>query len=237
MTDVSNEPVPMTDADDVVDEVPNRVERTQTEESAEQDYPIRIVPLKNDAPLSEDEKLYAEFVERYFTRNLVRDHMAPYVLSEKKLSKRDMTWAAKNYFPENPVMVRHPKTGLPVWLHEAHDMFLDEYRKYRFDSFRRTYEDYSRLVRVVCDHDKSFELETTFAQLIWFRWAIMYQFLEKCEEHQDEIKAHWQQAQSRRNQQRAAERAITGKKAKRAPLTTRFEPHMQVVRGTFEINY
>lgn len=237
MTDVSNEPVPMTDADDDVDEVPNKVDLAQTEESAEQDYPIRIVPLKNDAPLSEDEKLYAEFVERYFTRNLVRDHMAPYVLSEKKLSKRDMTWAAKNYFPENPVMVRHPKTGLPVWLHEAHDMFLDEYRKYRFDSFRRTYEDYSRLVRVVCDHDKSFELETTFAQLIWFRWAIMYQFLEKCEEHQDEIKAHWQQAQSRRNQQRAAERAITGKKAKRAPLTTRFEPHMQVVRGTFEINY
>lgn len=208
-------------------------------EASVQDYPIRVCPLaEDDDPLTEDEKLYAEQVQRFFTRNILRDHVAPFFDAKPPLTRRDLTWAATNYFPERPVKVNDPHSGYEVWLHEAHERYLSEYGRDRFDPFRRVYAERSRQVRVVCDQDIEFELpKTTLAQLLWFRWALMYQFLEKCLEHREAIREHWKNSQSKRDRDRRAEQAITGRKAKRAALSDRNECGTQMVRGQFKIHF
>lgn len=201
------------------------------------DPPVRVVPLEGDAPFNADERLFAEQMERFYTRNVLRDQVAPYVNGDRALSKRDMTWAGTHYFKHYPVFVRHPHAGFAIRLDEAYAIYLDEYKRHRFDSFRRTYSQYSRRVRVVCPSDASFALETTFAQLKFFSFAIPFKFLEHCERHVDAIKKHWADAQGKRTNKRAAEQAISGSKAKRAALTEAPSRHMEMVRGHFEIHY
>lgn len=209
--------------------------------TAQVDYPVQIVPLEGEAPLTQVERLWAEDLCRFFTRNMLRDKVMPYTEGKRTLSERDMTWAAVHFFKQFPVEVRDPDTGMTVSLHTRHSEYTEEFGRNLFDPFKRVYKDRTRHLRVVCRDDPTFEMKcTAIAQLNWYRFALKYCFLEACEQHIDEIKAHWAETQRKRKQVRMATLAITGKKAKRSPLfNSQDSPAFGscMVRGTVNIGF
>merc|ERR1711862_75224 len=116
---------------------------------------------------------------------MLREKVVPYVEGSRQLSERDMNWAAVNYFPNHPVDVTHPDYGYPVSLHVAHEEHTEDLKRYMFDPFKRVDGNNTRLILARCAQDPSFVLETTIAQLIWYRFAIRYKFIEECEKHID----------------------------------------------------
>lgn len=185
----------------------------------ERDFAVQMLPLAGDRPFSDAERIWTDDLCRFYTRNILRDRVAPYTEGKRALSERDMTWAAVNYFAEFPVEVPHPETGYPVFLHIKHAECTEEYGRYLFDPFKRVYKGRTRHIRVVCRDDPSFEIKcTTIAQLNWYRFALRYRFIEACEAQLDAIKTHWNDTQRKRKHARSAELAMTGEKAKRAPL-------------------
>lgn len=176
-------------------------------------------------------------MEKFFTRNQLVDRMLPIVNGDSEVSLRDLTWAATNYFPQHRVKVTDPNTGYDVRLDHAYDMYLDEYKKYGFDSFRRVYADYSRHIVVVCPDDPSFVFKTTFAQLMFFRFAIEFQFIENVESRIADIKRHWNETNERRKNEKRSARMTGKSKSKRAPLTVKPPETMEISRGHFVIEY
>jgi hypothetical protein len=174
---------------------------------------------------------FAEF----YTRNTLRDRVVPIVEGESVVSLRDLTWAATNYFPQARTMTIDPFTGYEIRLDHAYSMYLDEYKKYRFDSFRRVYEDQSRIIVVVCENDPEFVFKTTFAQLAFFRFALLYRFVENVEARIDDIKQHWAAVNEQRKKEKQS--GMAANKSKRAPLTQKAPETMEITRGHFEIRY
>lgn len=159
----------------------------------------------------------------------------PIVEGDSVVSLRDLTWAATNYFPQSRTTTVDPFTGYEIRLDHAYNMYLDEYKKYRFDSFRRVYEDQSRIIIVVCADDAEFVFQTTFAQLSFFRFALTYRFIENVEEKIGDIKQHWAIVNDRRKKEKQS--GATANKSKRAPLTQKMPETMEITRGRFEIRY
>lgn len=210
--------------------------------AANQDFAIQIVPLAGERAFDDEERLWTDHLSQFFTRNVLRDRVMPYTEGKRALSERDMTWAAVNYFAENPIEVRDPFTGFPVFLHIKHAEKTEEYGRHLFDPFKRVYKNRTRHIRVVCRDDPGFEMpKTTIAQLNWYAFALQYRFLEACEAHLAAIKAHWAEAQRKRKHARRAALAISGQKAKRAPLidnkTRATINGSSMVTGTIKIGF
>lgn len=210
-------------------------------EAETKDYGIQLVPLKGEPAFNEEEEIWAEDLCQFYTRNILLKKVVPYVSEERALSQRDMNWAAVNYFPRYPVDVPHPDFGWPVSLHIAHEEYTNELKRYMFDPFKRTDEVHTRIILAVCAEDPEFCLKTTLAQLLWYRFAIRFRFIEECEKKLQEIKKDWMIHWSKRKTERNATKAITGKKARRKPLVTkpneeeRAQP--KVVRGPIKIKF
>lgn len=101
--------------------------------------------------------------------------------NEEHPSLRLIDWLVTNYSKKhNVIYYLHSK---PFNLHQNYKNMLKAYSKKLFDPFRR----HSR-VKIQCDFLPEGYLETTVAQLTFFKWAIDCQVLSYAQDNKSHIK-------------------------------------------------
>lgn len=188
----------------------------------EPDYSIRLVPVDGGELDFEEEMLVAR-VERFFTRNLVRDRVIPVVQDKNPCALRDLFWLVTNYFGVHQTRYMVPNEDYPITLVDDYQAWIDQYGKDNYDTYQRG----GRHFNVVCDEDPSFCFRETISQLMWFEWAIRRLVIEYASMHIDGIRTHHKEI-TRQNEQRKKQ---AGKKFKRQPLTQRPQRGMHVLPG------
>ncbi len=188
----------------------------------QEDFAIRLV-AEDGMALDPLEEMLVEHVQRFFTRNLIRDRVMPVVLEKNPCSLRDLFWLVTNYFLVRKTRFMVPDEEYPITLSDDYHAWMDHYGKDNFDTYQRG----GRHFNVICDADPTFCFRETISQLIWFEWAIRRLVIEYAAMHIDNIRAH-QKLTTFNNKQR---RATEGKKFKRQPLTQRPERDMHMLPG------
>lgn len=98
--------------------------------------------------------------------------------NSNNVSLRLVDWLITNYSKSKNVV--YYVKGVPFNVHQSYKNMLKAYSKRLFDPFRRH-------GRIVLEHEGN-RLETTVAQLSFFRWAIENDVLKYANENRDAIK-------------------------------------------------
>ena len=98
--------------------------------------------------------------------------------SSNKVSLRLVDWLITNYSKSRNIV--YSVNNNPFNIHQSYKNMLKAYSKRLFDPFRRH-------TRVYLEHEGTV-LETTVAQLSFFKWAIQNDVLKYAMEHKDDIK-------------------------------------------------
>ena len=97
------------------------------------------------------------------------------------VSLRLIDWLVTNYSKKNNVI--YFLNGAPFNLHQNYKNMLKAYSKKLFDPFRR----HSR-VKLDCPYVEGGIIETTVAQMTFFKWAIECDVIKYANEHKQSIK-------------------------------------------------
>ena len=180
--------------------------------AADEDFPILVVP-EDGQPLNPEEEMLVERIQRFFTRNMVRDRVMPVVLDKEPCSLRDLFWLVTNYYQVHETRYMVPHEDYPITLFDDYEAWMDHYGKNNYDTYQRG----GRHFNVLCREDESFCFRETISQMIWFEWAIRRLVVEYAAMHIEEIRAHQKKTNSENKERHQRE----GKQFKRQPLTQR----------------
>lgn len=126
------------------------------------------------------QKLLNSLSEYYSTKN--RFNIIETIINTNpnstNVSLRLVDWLITNYSKSKNVV--YYVKGTPFNVHQSYKNMLKAYSKRLFDPFRRH-------GRILLEHDGRV-LETTVAQLSFFRWAIENDVLKYANEHREAIK-------------------------------------------------
>ena len=101
---------------------------------------------------------------------------------ENTISLRLMDWLVSNYSKSQNIVYYLNST--PFNMHQNYKNMLKAYSKKMFDPFRR-----HERIYIPCDNnDKTQTLETTVAQLMFFKWSIDNKVLEYANTYKEKIK-------------------------------------------------
>lgn len=206
--------------------IPAEEQPTPIPMSTDEDFPIRLVPEDKGA-LNFEEEMLVEHVQRFFSRNLVRDRVIPVVVDKTPCSLRDLFWLNTNYFVMRQTRYMVPQEEYPITLSDDYQAWMDHYGKDNFDTYQRG----GRHFDVVCDADPSFSFRGTISQLMWFEWAIRRLVIEYAAMHVENIRAH----QKEKTLSTKRRRAIEGKRFKRQPLTERPQRGIHLLPGQISL--
>lgn len=119
------------------------------------------------------------------------------------VSLRLVDWLITNYSKSKNVV--YYVKGAPFNVHQSYKNMLKAYSKRLFDPFRRH-------GRIILEHNGQ-RLETTVAQLSFFRWAIDNDVLKYASEHRDAIKKNMDLHTKNRNPDKRSELSKSSKGA------------------------
>ena len=124
-------------------------------------------------------------LEKYYTNTnhlyVIHDIMSKDETSSTGLSLRIIDWLVTNYSKTHNVSYLLNKQVFN--LHQSYKNMLKAYSKKMFDPFRR-----HERVYIKCDFLNDGYMETTVAQLMFFKWCIEHNILEYAKTHKKNIK-------------------------------------------------
>ena len=123
------------------------------------------------------------------------------------VSLRVIDWLVTNYSKSFNVVYMVNKK--PFYLHQSYKNMLKAYSKRMFDPFRR----HDR-VFIECPFHISNKMETTVAQLMFFKWCIEYNVLDYALKYKDTIKNNMDKNTKHRNKKNS----VNLQKKKRSEL-------------------
>ena len=100
-----------------------------------------------------------------------------------KVSLRLVDWLVTNYSKSKNII--YYVDGQPFNMHQSYKDMLKAYSKKMFDPFRRHVRTY-----LTCPNYGNGILETTVAQMTFFKWAIDNHVIEYAHNHKVDIKSH-----------------------------------------------
>lgn len=129
---------------------------------------------------NKSQKLLSSLREYYSNKRklLLIDSIIHANPNKDNVSLRLVDWLITNYSKSKNIV--YYVNDKPFNIHQSYKNMLKAYSKRLFDPFRRH-------DRVFLEYD-DFKLETTVAQLSFFRWAIENNVLKYALQHKDEIK-------------------------------------------------
>lgn len=116
---------------------------------------------------------------------------------QKKLSLRMFDWVTTNYSKEYDVMYKLPEMDSLFDLHNDYRSQLKAYTKKNFDPFCRTDKIFFKYKK----HGEMMSVETSFAQLNFFKWAISYKVVDYILSNFDSIYKHMNEANKRQRKE------------------------------------
>jgi len=129
-------------------------------------------------------------VRAFYTEELLRKHVIPYIVGGSKVSLRILDWLVTNYAKECPQKCEYilENAQYPFHIHESYRYQLKLKHKGGFDPFGRG----GRILFHVGvrEDGKEIKLQTTIAQLTFFKWAIENRVLDFAQLHYKEIETH-----------------------------------------------
>jgi hypothetical protein len=123
--------------------------------------------------------------------------------NSNNVSLRLVDWLITNYSKSKNIV--YYVKGSPFNVHQSYKNMLKAYSKRLFDPFRRH-------GRIVLEHEGN-QLETTVAQLSFFRWAIENDILKYASENRDSIKKNMDFHTKNRSKDKRCELSKTTKGA------------------------
>jgi hypothetical protein len=138
------------------------------------------VPNNNNHYASQNDLLLTKLMLFYEKSNNI-DNMLKLISNnnEGKISLRILDWFTTNYAKKHFTV--YDVNGTRFKVHSDYRLKLKAYSKRRFDPFCR----WERIL--IPYNDKTSFIETTIAQLNFFKWVIENQIIEYIEEHYQEI--------------------------------------------------
>ena len=132
-----------------------------------------------------------ETLRDYYSREKNLKQLLNVILYESQsdsISLRLLDWLVSNYSKAHNIV--YYVDGTPFNMHQHYKNMLKAYSKKMFDPFRRHERIYIPYTKTVTDNKgtSSSVLETTVAQLMFFKWAIDNNVLEYAYKHRDVIK-------------------------------------------------
>jgi len=176
------------------------------------------------AALKKEEVLMRKLVEFYsYSANL--EQLLPVLLKKSKISLRILDWFTTNYSKEFNVSYKilHLRRVKDFCVYDSYKSQLKAYHKRLFDPFCRGH-------RIFFEYYEGCEIETTVAQLNFFKWAIQNKVLDYVESHLDRIISDM----SIKSKEKAAEEKTNGDGIKISGEITRGKDKTIVTKIGFE---
>lgn len=121
------------------------------------------------------------FLKRYYKNTNNATQLLKVVHSNDTVSLRLIDWLVTNYSKEKIVIYKVNSSNFNM--HQNYKDMLKAYSKKLFDPFRRHN-------RILFQLTKNVVIETTVAQLTFFKWAIDNDVLKYANKYKDQIKKH-----------------------------------------------
>lgn len=123
----------------------------------------------------------------YFTEEVLREQIVPFVNRDDSIPLRLLGWLVVNYVKEHNVTYiwqgvdgkQKPRT---VNVFQGYDALMRRYHRRHFDPFRRRYRIFFEIDNVV--------YETTIGQLLFLQWAFQDGVVEYTRKHSKKIDTH-----------------------------------------------
>ena len=125
-----------------------------------------------------------ESLQSYYVKNSKLKQLLDITNTSKNdegVSLRLVDWLVTNYSKSNNII--YYVSGKPFNMHQSYKNMLKAYSKRLFDPFRR-----HERIYIKCEYLPNNLLETTVAQLMFFRWAFDNNVIEYANLHKNKIK-------------------------------------------------
>ena len=121
-------------------------------------------------PIEKKHDILLKSLLEFYKKDKNMNLLAQCVLKKCKISLRIIDYLCTNYAKNECVLYYlQPKDKSPFNLYLQYRSQLKAYSKMQFDPFRR-----HNRISIVCKHTENKKLETTVAQLNFFKWAINF---------------------------------------------------------------
>ena len=130
-------------------------------------------------------------LQRYFQSDNNFKNLLAGIDGDNGVSLRLIDWLVTNYSKENNIVYKI--NGKNFVMHQSYKDMLKAYSKKLFDPFRRH-------DRIIITSTSKKQLETTVAQMTFFKWAIDNKVLDYAKTYKKQIKLHMDKHTQHRKQ-------------------------------------
>jgi hypothetical protein len=132
-------------------------------------------------------------------------------MKDKKISLRLIDWLVTNYSKSEHIVYNVNDTMFNM--HISYKNMLKAYSKRMFDPFKRHGRIYIECPRLPCG-----KLETTVAQMMFFKWAIDHKVIDYAIENRNAIKRHMEDSTEHRKVKHIIKRSELSKGSRSAHI-------------------
>lgn len=176
-------------------------------------------PVKRIINVNVKQDLLMKSLTIYFKNNNKNlKKMVKIIQGKSNISLRIIDWFITNYSKKNNTIFKKKQTSknesLIFNIHHNYKTQLKSFSKKQFDPFRRN-------VRIDFEYETGKTIETTVAQLNFFRWAFKNQIIDYIQKHYKTIEKDMFENSKRKSKNNKLSAAISSSSGKLSKNTTR----------------